>query len=125
MTAGGLAPIVSAAVLYDLTVGNNSSIVPDADSGYSACMDANARFKPDGNVDAGTGATIGKSFGIQQAMKGGLGSASWTVRDESTNASVTMGVIVAVNPRDDVYKHGKLLAGARTIDGKRLILAIE
>ena len=125
MTAGGRIPIVPAAVLYDLTVGNNSWIVPDASSGYVACMDANDRSKLEGNVGVGTGATIGKSFGIQQAMKGGLGSASWTVRDEKTNASVTVGVIVAVNARGDVYKHGKLLAGARTNDGKRLINAVE
>lgn len=123
--AGRLVPIVPAAVLYDLAVGNNSWIVPDTDSGYNACMHANNREKLEGNVGAGTGATIGKYFGIQQAMKGGLGSASWTVQDKRTNATVTVGVIVVVNPIGDIYKQGKLFAGARTADGKRLINSIE
>lgn len=114
-------PIVPAAVLYDLEVGNDSSIFPDANLGYSACISANSSVPAEGNVGAGTGATIGKIFGIKQAMKAGLGSTAITVYDASRNTTVTVGAIVAVNAIGDVYKNGKLLAGARTLDGKQLI----
>ena len=114
-------PIVPAAILYDLNVGNDSSIFPDANIGYAACMSANNRETREGNVGAGIGATIGKLFGMQRAMKGGLGSSSLTVRDLSRNATVTVGAIVAVNAVGDVYKNGILLAGALTADRRRLI----
>ena len=113
-------PIVPAAILYDLNVGNDPRIVPDADSGYAACMAANSLRVAEGNVGAGSGATIGKLFGIAYAMKTGLGSTSLTVRDLKTNATVTVGALVAVNAVGDVYKDGKLIAGARTPDGKQL-----
>jgi len=58
-------------------------------------------------------------------MKGGLGTASLRVLDINTNTTVTVGAIVAVNAVGDVYKNGKLLAGARTIDGKKLINTVE
>jgi L-aminopeptidase/D-esterase-like protein len=118
-------PIVPAAVLYDLEVGNDSSIFPDANLGYSACISANNSNSLEGNVGAGTGATIGKFFGIQRAMKAGLGSTSLTVYDALRNATVTVGAIVVVNAVGDVYKNGRLLAGARTIDGKQLINTVE
>jgi L-aminopeptidase/D-esterase-like protein len=118
-------PIVPAAVLYDLLVGNNSAIFPDASLGYSACMKANNSISAEGNVGAGTGATIGKLFGIKQAMKGGLGSASLTVHDTNKNTTVTVGAIVAVNAFGDVYKNGRLLAGARTMNGEKLINTVE
>ncbi|CAF1446231.1 unnamed protein product [Rotaria sordida] len=113
-------PIVPAAILYDLSVGNDSSIVPDADLGYSACMTANSSRVAEGNVGVGSGATIGKLFGMDRAMKTGLGSTSLTVRDSITNATVTVGVVVAVNAVGDVYKNSILTAGARTSDGKHL-----
>ncbi|CAF3133203.1 unnamed protein product [Rotaria sp. Silwood2] len=114
-------PIVPAAVLYDLSVGNDPFIVPDANLGYSACIAANNSRVAEGNVGAGTGATIGKLFGMERAMKTGLGSTSLTVRDLITNATVTVGALVAVNAVGDVYKDGTLIAGARTSDGKRLL----
>ena len=124
-TRAGLVPIVPAAVLYDLDLGDSASIFPDATSGYSACMAANNSNSIEGNVGAGTGATIGKSFGIKRAMKGGLGTASLTIRNTYTNATVTVGAIVAVNAFGDVYKNGKLLAGARTLDGNKLVNTVE
>ncbi|CAF3958364.1 unnamed protein product [Rotaria sordida] len=120
-TRSGLVPIVPAAVLYDLSVGDNSSIVPDANLGYSACMAANNSRVVEGNVGAGSGATIGKLFGMEYAMKTGLGSTSLTVRDSTTNATVTVGALVAINAVGDVYKNGILIGGARTSDSKRLL----
>jgi L-aminopeptidase/D-esterase-like protein len=109
-------PIVPAAILFDLSVGD-PRIRPDAASGYAACEDANTGPVAQGNVGAGTGATIGKFFGIQRAMRGGLGSASITV------GGVTVGALVAVNAGGDVIDPatGRVVAGARTPDGRSLI----
>ncbi|WP_255593456.1 P1 family peptidase [Achromobacter sp. ES-001] len=109
-------PIVPSAILFDLGVGD-ASIRPDAAAGYQACKSASTEAPEEGNVGAGAGATVGKLYGPQRAMKGGLGSASLTV------AGVTVGAIVAVNAVGDVLDPatGRILAGARTADGKQLL----
>lgn len=109
-------PIVPAAILFDLGVGD-ASIRPDAAAGYQACKSATADAPQEGNVGAGAGATVGKLYGPKRAMKGGIGSASLTV------AGVTVGAIVAVNAVGDVLDPatGQILAGARTPDGKMLL----
>ncbi len=85
-------PIVPAAILYDLEIGD-AKIRPTAESGYKACQAATAGRVVEGNVGAGAGATIGKMFGMKQAMKSGLGSASVRVGD----TGIVVGAIVAVN----------------------------
>ncbi|MBS0508901.1 MAG: P1 family peptidase, partial [Proteobacteria bacterium] len=62
------------------------------------------------------GAVVGKMFGMQHAMKGGLGTASVTV------AGVTVGALIACNAVGDVVDPdtGLPLAGARTPDGLQL-----
>jgi L-aminopeptidase/D-esterase-like protein len=107
-------PIVPAAILYDLGVGD-PKIRPTAESGYKACQAAMSGRVPEGNVGAGAGATIGKLFGMKQAMKSGLGSASVRVGD----TGIVVGAIVAVNAAGDVVdpKTGKIIAGARKPDG--------
>lgn len=120
-----LVPIVPAAVIYDLSVGNNSFIVPDAQSGYSACMAADNAPVAEGNVGVGTGASIGKVLSIKNAMKSGLGSSSITIRDPITNSTVTIAALVVVNAAGDIYKKSQLIAGARTPDGKHLLNTIE
>ena len=109
-------PIVPAAVLFDLWVGD-AAIRPDAHAGYEACQAASDRPPADGNVGAGAGASVGKIFGIERAMKGGIGSASVTVD------GVTVGAIVACNSLGDVIDPGtgRVVAGARTKDGKALL----
>ena len=112
----GLVPIVPAAVLFDLPVGD-WRIRPDAGAGYAACQLASRQRPADGNVGAGAGALVGKLFGIQRAMKGGIGSASITLE------GVTVGAIVAVNALGDVVDPatGATIAGARTEDGRALL----
>ncbi len=112
----GLVPIVPAAVLFDLPVGD-PRIRPDADAGYQACVSAGKAAPAQGNVGAGAGALVGKLFGIDRAMKGGIGSAALTVD------GVTVGALVACNALGDVVdpRTGRVLAGARTIDGKALL----
>ncbi len=108
-------PIVPAAILFDLWVGD-SRIRPDAASGHSACEAASRETPAQGNVGAGAGASVGKLFGIERAMKGGIGSASVTV------GGVTVGALVAVNALGDVIDPatGRPIAGARTADGRSL-----
>ncbi len=65
-------PIVPAAVLFDLGVGNDSGTHPTADCGYRAAEAATAEVVPEGNVGAGAGATVGKTGGPGRAMKGGV-----------------------------------------------------
>jgi L-aminopeptidase/D-esterase-like protein len=109
-----IVPIVPAAILYDLELGD-AKIRPTAESGYKACQAATSERVVDGNVGAGAGATIGKMFGTKQAMKSGLGSASIRVGD----TGIVVGAIVAVNAVGDVVdpKTGKIIAGARKPDG--------
>jgi L-aminopeptidase/D-esterase-like protein len=108
-------PIVPAAILYDLSMGD-ASIRPDAEAGYQACLAATAGAVAEGNVGAGAGALVGQLFGHKRAMKSGLGTAS--VRIPGTGFVV--GAIVAVNAAGDVRdpRTGAIIAGARTADGK-------
>ncbi len=109
-------PIVPAAVLFDLLVGD-SGIRPDAQAGYLACQAASRTPPAEGNVGAGAGAAVGKIFGIGRAMKGGIGSASVTVD------GVTVAALIACNALGDVIDPDTALpiAGARTADGLRLL----
>ena len=108
-------PIVPAAVLFDLWVGD-ARIRPDAATGYAACTAAGTAPPAQGNAGAGLGATVGKLFGIARAMKGGIGSASVRL------GGVTVGALVAVNAIGDVLDAGgRVLAGARSADGRTLV----
>ncbi len=111
----GRLPLVPGAVLFDLLVGD-MRIRPDAAAGYAACEAASRADPAEGNVGAGTGAAVGKIFGIQNAMKGGIGTASITV------GGVTVGALIACNALGDVVDPdtAQVIAGARTDDGKQL-----
>ena len=108
-------PIVPAAILFDLNVGD-PKIRPDASAGYAACRAALDSHVPEGNVGAGTGATVGKFFGLKSAMKGGIGTASVQVG----NTGLVVGAIVAVNAAGDIWDShtAKILAGSLAADGK-------
>ncbi len=109
-TGGGiLVPIVPAAVLYDLSAGE-SSARPDAGSGYQASKAAAPDSVIQGNVGAGTGATVGKIMGMELAMKGGLGSSLVGLAD-----GALVGALAAVNAVGDVVDpwSGTILAGTR------------
>ena len=113
--AVGRLPIVPAAVLFDLLVGD-MRIRPDAAAGYAACAAASSADPAEGNVGAGAGAVVGKVFGIQHAMKGGVGTASVTVD------GITVGALIACNALGDVIDPdtAQVMAGARTDDGRAL-----
>lgn len=113
-------PIVPAAILFDLNVGDpgigNQKLRPDAESGYQACLAANTGPVAQGNVGAGAGATVGKLFGPAFAMKSGLGTASAKIG----NTGIVVAALVAVNAVGDVVnpENGRIIAGARTADGR-------
>lgn len=106
MTGGGVVPIVPAAVLYDLEVGDGS-VRPDSVMGYAACAAAAAGPVAEGAVGAGAGCTAGKLLGAAKAARSGIGTASVRVGE------VIVGAIVAVNPFGEVREPGtgRVLAG--------------
>lgn len=106
-------PIVVGAVLFDLTCGD-SKIRPDFAMGYKACENATNQNCPQGNVGAGTGATVGKMKGLEYTMKGGLGTYAVKV------GNLMVGAMVAVNCLGDVVEPstGKIVAGTLADDLK-------
>lgn len=102
-------PIVPTAAIFDLRVGS-AMRRPDRDMGYLACERATTEGIAEGSVGAGTGATVGKFYGIDQAMKGGIGVAA-----DKGKGGLTVGALAVVNAFGDVRdpSNGKILAGAR------------
>lgn len=100
-------PLVCQASLFDLTVGDTFTR-PDKKMGYEACKMAlvGGNYR-DGNYGAGTGATVGKFYGMNYCMKSGIGSYAIEIGD------LKVGAIVAVNALGDIFdwKNGKQIAG--------------
>jgi L-aminopeptidase/D-esterase-like protein len=113
---GAVIPIVPAAILFDLGVGDQK-IRPTADCGFAAASAATDGPVAEGNVGAGAGATVGKMAGRERAMKGGIGTAAIRLPD-----GLVVAALVAVNARGDVIepRTGQVVAGMRTEDGKHL-----
>jgi L-aminopeptidase/D-esterase-like protein len=119
-TGYGRVPIVPTAVLFDLPVvrpGDNPKARPGSEAGYAACEAASTSPPAAGNVGAGAGACVGKLFGPNRCMKGGIGNASVRV------GPWVVGALVACNAVGDVIDPatGQVLAGARTADGRTLL----
>ena len=102
-------PIVPAAILYDLSVGDPKSR-PTPEMALQACERASSEPPAEGNHGAGMGATMGKLFGPSHAMKGGVGT--WSLGSPEGS---TVGALAIVNAFGDILEHGsrRLLAGAR------------
>jgi len=100
-------PIVPAAVLFDLAVGDPEAFPGEA-MGRAACDAAREGEIPAGAVGAGTGATVGKLLGVARASRGGVGAASLELADGGIVAA-----LAAVNAFGDVVDpdSGALLAG--------------
>lgn len=117
-TPFGVVPIVGAAVIYDLGLGD-PKIRPDAAMGYAACCAASSGPSREGNVGAGTGATVGKMLGPEYAMKGGLGTCAVELPGLGDCAlgdggPVLVGALAVVNALGDVVdpRSGRVVAGA-------------
>jgi L-aminopeptidase/D-esterase-like protein len=105
---GFVVPIVPAAIVFDLPVGQ-AGVRPDAAMGYAACQAASAEPVAEGTVGAGTGCRIGAMFGNAQATKGGIGSASM-----DAGGGVVVAALVVVNAVGDVLdEQGAIIAGLR------------
>ena len=111
-TSAGKVPLVPAAILYDLAIGK-ADVRPTREMGEAAAAAATSNAVREGAVGAGTGATVGKVFGLRRAMKSGVGSA--TVALGGNHSGVLVAALAAVNAFGDVLDPGtgKLLAGAR------------
>lgn len=108
-TGAAKVPIVPSAVLYDLSVGR-ADVRPDFAMGYLAAVSATSLAPAEGNVGAGTGASVGKMRGMNYAMKSGVGTWSMKVH------GIVIGALVAVNAVGDVVDpdSGKMVAGMRS-----------
>ena len=113
-------PIVPGAILYDLGIGK-AHVRPGREMGEAAAAAATDGPVKEGNVGAGTGASVGKVFGMAQAMKGGVGS--YTV-SFGTNSRIMVSALAVVNAVGDVidYHNGKILAGTRKSQTSREFL---
>ncbi len=102
-------PIVPSAILFDLGLGR-ADVRPDAAMGYQACLNASPGWPAEGNMGAGCGASVGKIYGIERAMKSGIGCARLEI-----GGGLVVSAIVAVNAFGDIIDpvNGEIIAGAR------------
>ena len=112
----GVVPIVCGASLFDLIVGD-SKCRPDKDMGYAACIASEQNNPAQGNVGAGTGATVGKFLGIERLMKSGLGIYAVQAGE------IQCAAVVAVNALGDVVDidTGKRIAGILSEDKGKIV----
>ncbi len=111
-TVAGVVPIVPAAKIFDLSIGD-ARVRPTAANAYEACCLAGERGIAEGSVGAGTGASVGKCLGMEHATKGGIGMATVHLDDE-----VVVTAIIVVNAWGDVIdpSSGCTVAGPRDVD---------
>jgi L-aminopeptidase/D-esterase-like protein len=103
----GRVPIVPAAVLFDLAIGDPKAR-PDASAGYAACSSASEGEVHEGSVGAGTGATVAKMPDPTMGWKGGVGTA---VQDEDGTVVGALAVVNAVGAIVD--EEGSPIAATR------------
>lgn len=95
-TPAGVVPIVPAAVIFDLWLGD-STARPGPEAGAAAYRSASGGPVEMGSVGAGTGAAVAGWRGPAHVRKGGIGSASISVGE------ATVGALVVVNAVGDVF----------------------
>ncbi|MCY4062844.1 MAG: P1 family peptidase [Chloroflexi bacterium] len=118
--SGVVVPIVPAAILFDLTIGD-PHVRPDSDAGYQACEASTAEPVSMGTVGAGTGARIGAILGNERASKGGIGSSAIDLAN-----GLIVAALMAVNAVGNVIgADGRIIAGLRAADGLRFVSVLE
>ncbi|WP_196593254.1 P1 family peptidase [Pectinatus sottacetonis] len=105
-TGYGKVPLVCASCIFDFVVGLPKTR-PGRKMVYEACLEAEKGHAVEGNVGAGTGATVGKYNGPSNMMKSGLGIYAVQVGE------LQVGAVAVVNALGDVYKvdSNHILAG--------------
>ena len=108
VSLGVTVPIVPAAVIFDLAIGN-AAIRPNSENGEEACLNATDDPVLQGRIGVGVGATVGKLLGGLYQARGGVGSASIRLPN-----NIIVSALIAVNSAGDVYDHrsGRIIAGA-------------
>ncbi len=99
-TPFGVVPIVPAAVIYDLGVGD-STVRPTAEAGAAAYQDASGSPVQTGQVGVGTGATYGKWRGFEHAVDSGVFSYSEAIDGVNVSALVVVNAVGDVDPDFD------------------------
>ena len=110
--AGGVVPIVPAAVVFDLAPLGSFKARPTADMAYAACDSATPSGWAEGSVGVGTGCTVGKLRGPAFCMKGGVGIG---LAGSAQMACAVSAVNAVGHVRDE---SGAIIASARDDDGK-------
>ncbi len=110
-TVAGVVPIVPAAIIFDLSIGD-PHVRPTAEDAYQACCAATETHIAEGSVGAGTGASVGKCLGMDHATKGGFGMASVSLGND-----VVVTALIVVNAWGDVIdpRSGGTVAGPREL----------
>jgi L-aminopeptidase/D-esterase-like protein len=99
-------PIVPAAVVFDLNLGAADRF-PDEAMGYAACMAAMKGEFQKGAHGAGTGTTVGKWAGLENAMKSGQGTGTMEFK------GINVFALAVVNSVGDIVDgKGNVIAGA-------------
>lgn len=108
-------PLVCASCIFDLALVSHN-VRPTKEMAYEACKNAELNNPEMGAVGAGTGATVGKFYGQEYAMKSGLGMYAVTLGD------LKVGAIVTVNALGDIFdfETGEQIAGLLSEDKKHL-----
>lgn len=107
-------PLVLQSCIFDLGY-KNFKIRPDKEMGYNACLDSENNIIKEGSYGAGTGAAVGKLYGMEQSQKSGLGVYALQV------GKLKIGAIVAVNAFGDVFdSNGNKIAGLKDKNGNFL-----
>lgn len=110
-TPGGLVPIVSAAVIFDLDVGG-ARARPDEEMAYRACREAHTGEERQGCVGVGAGATVGNAAGRARSVKSGFGLFRFLGEDFALEVAA-----VANSFGDVVDGAGRILGGVRREGG--------
>ncbi len=104
-------PIVPAAIIFDLGVGD-PAIRPGPANGAAAYDDRSTRPVGAGAVGAGTGASVAIWRGLAHMRRGGLGSAAGRA------GPATVAVLTVVNAAGDVFSlEGTPLTGGQPVPG--------
>jgi len=119
-TGKTVVPIVPAAVIFDLNVGDYRRR-PDKEMGHRACRVAGKAVR-EGNAGAGAGATVGKALGYEYCTKSGQGSSAVRLKN-----GLIVGALAVVNAYGDVVdpSSGEVIAGVRDPQGSGYLPTIE
>lgn len=91
-------PLVCQSCIFDLTVASKD-LRPDKQMAYDACIDSEKNEIIQGNVGAGTGASVGKILGMDYAMKSGIGYYAVQAGE------LKVGAVVVVNALGDIFDY--------------------